>query len=183
MDGKITCSELQRLIESTYQYIYSVEDMRISRRIAKVEDLFTAAPMSFDTEKVSSQLLRLKKLKQNADMLKSHLEVYNEKMDEQKRNRELMKSIIKKHNIDVSKPVELSNGEKHIMTCNEDYSAYLTYQENRFFSRDKAADKANTEAKQAIKAVIKEVTSKEELRLLGKYIEQLMPQKMQRVFL
>lgn len=71
--------------------------------------------------------MRLKKLKLNADLLKSHLDVYNEKVAEQKRNREFTQSIIEKHNIDVSKPVELSNGERHVMSCTEDYNAYLTY--------------------------------------------------------
>lgn len=33
-------TELARLIETTYQYIYSVEDMRIARRVGKIEDLF-----------------------------------------------------------------------------------------------------------------------------------------------
>ena len=61
-------------------------------------------------------------------MLKSHLEVYNEKMEEQQRCREFTKFIIEKHGIDLSKPVQVTNGERHVMTCNEDYTAYLTYQ-------------------------------------------------------
>ena len=41
-------AELARLIEKTYNYIYSVEDKRILRMINKVEDLFDSAPINFD---------------------------------------------------------------------------------------------------------------------------------------
>ena len=137
----------------------------------------------FDSETVSAQLSRLKKLKQDADLLKSHLQVYNEKMEEQKRCREFTQFIIEKHNIDTSKPVEVSNGEKHVMTCNEDYNAYLTYTENRFFEREKASTRGFKEANELIKNIIEKVTAREELQVLGRLIEQLMPPKMQRVFL
>lgn len=137
----------------------------------------------FDSETVSAQLTRLKKLKQDADLLKSHLQVYNEKMEEQKKCREFTQFIIEKHNIDTSKPVEVSNGEKHVMTCNEDYNAYLTYTENRFFEREKASTRGFKEANVLIKNIIEKVTAREELQVLGRLIEQLMPPKMQRVFL
>lgn len=137
----------------------------------------------FDSETVSAQLTRLKKLKQDADLLKSHLQVYNEKMEEQKKCREFTQFIIEKHNIDTSKPVEVSNGEKHVMTCNEDYNAYLTYTENRFFEREKASTRGFKEANELIKNIIEKVTAREELQVLGRLIEQLMPPKMQRVFL
>ena len=153
-DIQVTHAELARLIEQTYQYIYSVEDMRIQRRIHKVEDLFESNPLLFDSETVSAQLSRLKKLKQDADLLKSHLQVYNEKMEEQKRCREFTQFIIEKHNIDTSKPVEVTNGEKHVMTCNEDYNAYLTYTENRFFEREKASTRGFKEANELIKNII-----------------------------
>lgn len=116
-------------------------------------------------------------------MLKSHLQVYNEKMEEQKKCREFTQFIIEKHNIDTSKPVEVSNGEKHVMTCNEDYNAYLTYTENRFFEREKASTRGFKEANELIKNIIEKVTAREELQVLGRLIEQLMPPKMQRVFL
>ena len=67
---------MARLIEQIFQYIYSVEDRRIHRRIGKVEDLFESAPLSFDDSDVSMQLARLKKLKQDASMLKSHVQIY-----------------------------------------------------------------------------------------------------------
>ena len=73
-------AELARLIESTYQYIYSVEDKRMARRIGKVEDLFESNPMIFDASSVAQQLNKLKKLKQDADLLKSHVQIYEEKM-------------------------------------------------------------------------------------------------------
>ena len=41
-------AEYARVIERTYQYIYSVEDKRMGRRINKVEDLFDNNPLSFD---------------------------------------------------------------------------------------------------------------------------------------
>ena len=71
-------AELARVIEGTYNYIYSVEEKRISRMISKVEDLFDSNPIMFDDTRVSAQLTRLKKLKQDAGMLKSHVRVYNE---------------------------------------------------------------------------------------------------------
>ena len=55
--------ELARIIEQTYQYIYSVEEKRMARMINKVEDLFEANPLSFDDQQVAIQLERLKKLK------------------------------------------------------------------------------------------------------------------------
>ena len=69
-------AELERLIESTYNYIYSVEDVRVQRQINKVEDLYESAPLKFDAGTINSQLIRLKKLKQDADLLKSHIQVY-----------------------------------------------------------------------------------------------------------
>lgn len=39
-DGQLSYTELGRLIEATYLYIYSVEDMRLQRRIDAVEELF-----------------------------------------------------------------------------------------------------------------------------------------------
>ena len=77
----MSSDELARLIEATYQYIYSVEEMRIARRIGKVEDLFNKNPISFESEKVNSRLMKLKKLEQNADMLKSYLQLYEEEME------------------------------------------------------------------------------------------------------
>lgn len=78
----ISGEELARLIEATYQYIYTVEEMRISRRIGTIEDLFAKNPLNFEAEKVNSQLQKLKKLEQNADLLKSHLELYDEQVAE-----------------------------------------------------------------------------------------------------
>ena len=46
----ISQQELARLIESTYNYIFSVEDMRVQRHINKVEDLYQNAPLNFDAE-------------------------------------------------------------------------------------------------------------------------------------
>lgn len=48
-------------------------------------------------------------------------------MAERKRLRDFNEFIIKKHKINLSKPVKLTNGKKHVISCNEDYSAYLTY--------------------------------------------------------
>ena len=75
-------AELARLIDNTYNYIYSVEDKRILRMIGKVEDLFDSAPIMFDDSRVNAQLSRLKKLKQDANMLKSHVQIYKEQMAE-----------------------------------------------------------------------------------------------------
>lgn len=44
---------MARLIEQTYQYIYSVEEKRMSRMINKVEDLFDSNPLMFDNSQVS----------------------------------------------------------------------------------------------------------------------------------
>ena len=66
------------MIEKTYSYIYSVEDKRILRTVNKVEDLFESAPITFDDTRVSAQLTRLKKIKQDANMLKSHVQIYKE---------------------------------------------------------------------------------------------------------
>lgn len=41
-------AELARVIEKTYNYIYSVEDKRTLRMVNKVEDLFESAPIMFD---------------------------------------------------------------------------------------------------------------------------------------
>ena len=41
-------AELARCIEQTYQYIYSVEDKRMGRRINKIEDLYENNPLNFD---------------------------------------------------------------------------------------------------------------------------------------
>lgn len=71
-----------RLIEKTYNYIYSVEDKRMLRMVNKVEDLFDSAPILFDDSQVNAQLARMKKLKQDANMLKSHVQIYKEQMAE-----------------------------------------------------------------------------------------------------
>ena len=47
-------AELARLIEQTYQYIYSVEDKRLARHINRVEDLFEDNPLVFDDCEVSN---------------------------------------------------------------------------------------------------------------------------------
>ena len=77
-------AELARVIEKTYNYIYSVEDKRTIRMVNKVEDLFESAPIMFDDSQVGQQLTRLKKLKFDANMLKSHVQIYKEQMAEQK---------------------------------------------------------------------------------------------------
>ena len=77
-------AELARLIEKTYNYIYSVEDKRVLRMISKVEDLFDNAPILFDDTRVTAQLTKLKKLKQDANLLKSHVQIYKEQMAEQR---------------------------------------------------------------------------------------------------
>ena len=43
------------------------------RMINKVEDLFDNNPLMFDDSRVSFQLSRLKKIKSDANMLKSHV--------------------------------------------------------------------------------------------------------------
>ena len=71
-------AELARLIEQTYQYIYQVEAKRIMRTTNKVEDLFDSNPMMFDYSQVATQLARQKKMKQDANMLLSHVQIYEE---------------------------------------------------------------------------------------------------------
>ena len=57
------------------------------------------------------------------------------------------------------------------MSCSEDYSAYLTFQQNRFFNREKASEKANQAARECISTVINKVTALEALQVLGRYME------------
>ena len=106
MMGPDTDAELARLIEKTYNYIYSVEEKRTIRTINKVEDLFDSAPIMFDDTKVTAQLTRLKKIKQDANMLKGHVQVYNEQMAEQKHMREHIKFLIEKHDIRIDEEIE-----------------------------------------------------------------------------
>lgn len=94
-------AELARVIEKTYNYIYSVEDKRTLRMVNKVEDLFESAPIMFDDSRVSQQLARLKKIKFDANMLKSHVQIYKEQMAQQKHIRRQLRQIIEKHQIDV----------------------------------------------------------------------------------
>ena len=84
-DSQTIDGELARVIEQTYQYIYSVEEKRMARMINKVEDLFEANPLTFDDQSVALQLERLKKIKQNANLLKSHVQIYDEQIVEQRR--------------------------------------------------------------------------------------------------
>jgi len=41
-------SELARLIEQTYRFIYRVENKEVQRKIFKIEDLFDSNPLEFD---------------------------------------------------------------------------------------------------------------------------------------
>jgi len=50
----VLATDLTRLIEQTYNYIYGVEDKRMTRRILKVEDLFESNPLMFDASQVSA---------------------------------------------------------------------------------------------------------------------------------
>ena len=97
-------------------------------------------------------------------MLTSHLEVYKDKMAKQKKSDEFNKFIIDKHGIDLSKPPDIKGGDRHVMSCNEDYSAYLTFQYNRFFNRVKASDKARKEAHACIDRVVGKVTALEAIQ-------------------
>jgi len=119
----------------------------------------------------------MKKLKQDSDLLKSHLQVYNETMLEQKRQHEFKEHIIKKHNIDVSHPPEFKGGEKHIMNCNEDYEAYHTFKKNKFFQVQSVAAQQTSKASELIRQIIEKLTAKEELQIMAKHIEQLLPPK------
>lgn len=91
-------------------------------------------------------------------MLKSHLQVYKDMQSVKKASREFKEFIVEKHGIDLSKPPDLTGGERHVMSCNEDAKAYLTFQQNRFFNRETATEKAKKEAKDCINSVIKTVT-------------------------
>ena len=114
----------------------------MSRKINKVEDLFDSNPLNFDGSSVSHQLDRLKKLKQNADLLKSHVQVYQEKMVEQKHSREFNQFLIDKYQIDIKlDEYKLSEGEVHIRNCDDDYLAYHTYKSNHFFEQETAHDR------------------------------------------
>lgn len=132
-------AELARVIEKTYNYIYSVEDKRTLRMVNKVEDLFESAPIMFDDSRVSQQLARLKKIKFDANMLKSHVQIYKEQMAQQKHIRRQLRQIIEKHEIDVDQVIERSGGEMYISKCNENYNAYHTYKSNEFFQQETSA--------------------------------------------
>ena len=67
-------------------------------------------------------------------MLKSHVEIYQKDMAERKRIREFMQYLIKKHKINTSEDAIQRHGYvKHLERCNDDYLAYQTYKDNKFF--------------------------------------------------
>lgn len=86
---------------------------------------------------------------------------HESKMLDSERCKEFKKFIIDKHKIDLSRPIEFTNGEKHVMSCSDDQNAYIAYLKNRFFSKEKASAKVNFEAKELISKVIKQVTGQE----------------------
>jgi hypothetical protein len=69
------------------------------------------------------------------------------------------------------------------MKCYDDYHAFFTHKNNAFFEDETLADRAPKQATALIKFIVHKVTMKEELLLLGKYVQKLLPPKMQRVFL
>ena len=95
-----------------------------------------------------------------------------------------MQYLIKKHKINTSEDAIQRHGYvKHLEKCNDDYLAYLTYKDNKFFETTGKAQRASKEATAVIARIIKEVEMQEELLVLGKFIQLLLPIKMQRVFL
>ena len=126
--------------------------------INKVEDLFDSAPILFDDTRVTAQLMKLKKLKQDANLLKSHVQIYKEQMAEQKHIRKQMRQIIEKHDINVQQVIERSKGEQYISKCNENYNAYHTYKSNHFFQHETQAQRAPKEAAERINFIVDKVT-------------------------
>ena len=94
-----------------------------------------------------------------------------------------MKYLIEQHDIKVDQGIERTKGEQHISNCNDNYNAYLTYKSNHFFEEETAATRAPKEATALINFIVEKVTIREELYLLGKFIIQYLPPKMQRIFL
>ena len=95
-----------------------------------------------------------------------------------------MTHLIHKHKINLnSDEVDHNPAGAHLRNCNEDYAAYFTYKKNTFFTElDSVASRAPKIASTLIKYIIGKVTMREELLVLAKYINLLMPPKMQRVF-
>ena len=80
-------------------------------------------------------------MKQDAELLKSHVQVYQDSMAENKRLNEFMQFLIKKHQIDVEKDSERTAGAMHTYHANEDYLAFHTHKANRFFRKETSAQR------------------------------------------
>ena len=71
---------------------------------------------------MSRQLIRMRKTKLDASMLKSHVQIYQKDMAERKRLREFMQYLIRKHKINTSEDaIERHGYVKHLERCNDDY--------------------------------------------------------------
>ena len=126
----------------------------------------------------------MRKMKQDASMLKSHVQIYQKDMAERKRLREFMQFIIKKYKIDISEDaIQRQGHEKHLDKCDYDDHAYFTHKYNKFFDKDDKSQRDSKEATAVIARIVSEVEMQEELMVLGKFIQLLLPMKMQRVFL
>ena len=72
-------------------------------------------------------------------------------MAEQKRLREFLAEIIRKHNISLDRDdVDRSAGDTHVMNANDDYEAFLTHKHSKFFRKETAAKRKPKEAARLI---------------------------------
>lgn len=155
----------------------------MGRKINKIEDLYENNPLNFDDCDVNRQLTKLKKMKQDAHLLKSHVQVYNDGMAQNKRMKKFMEFLIKKHNIDVDREQLRCAGAQHTYNANEDMKAFHTHKTNKFFRSETSSQRKPKEATALIKFIIDKLTMKEELAVMGNFMVRYMPPKMQRVFL
>ena len=126
-----------------------MEEKRLDRKVRTIEALFEKNPLNFDELQIDTMVQRQIKEKEKRHLFKTHEQIYEEVMEQNRKVAKYMKMLIEKYKIKIDQSNSAaSNEHTHIKKCENNDQIYYNYRARYFFDGDHVCkqmslDKAN----------------------------------------
>eukprot|EP00347_Sterkiella_histriomuscorum_P013501 403364477 len=145
--------EAQKQFQEAYDSIYGYSNSKLQTDLQKIEEYFHSGPDNFDPKTALEKVEDYEKKKARIQKIQNE----EKRIQEMAKEKSQINSLIKQYKIKIINETQLTNHEKVMLRCQEDYRTFQKYKEGNFFEKILLGDQKEIQRKNQIKKISQEL--------------------------